>query len=105
MCSGCRGNDCVLSVVPMFHANAWGLPYTRANRGLTSRVPRARRWQDPATLADLIESEGVTMAAGVPTVWTGLLAYLEQTGRKLPTFKRTVVGGLGGAAQDDPRVR
>ncbi len=89
---GLSGNDCVLSVVPMFHANAWGLPYNAPIAGSRLVFPGAKM-ADPATLADLIESEGVTMAAGVPTVWTGLLAYLEQTGRKLPTLKRTVVGG------------
>jgi fatty-acyl-CoA synthase len=89
---GLSGNDCVLSVVPMFHANAWGLPYNAPIAGSRLVFPGAKM-ADPATLADLIDSEGVTMAAGVPTVWTGLLAYLEQTGRKLPTLKRTVVGG------------
>jgi len=89
---GLSGNDCVLSVVPMFHANAWGLPYNAPIAGSRLVLP-GPKMADPATLADLIESEGVTMAAGVPTVWTGLLAYLEQTGRKLPTLKRTVVGG------------
>jgi fatty-acyl-CoA synthase len=104
MCSGCPATDCVLSVVPMFHAMRGDCPTTRRSRAhvLSSR---GRRWRIPATLADLIESEGVTMAAGVPTVWTGLLAYLEQTGRKLPTLKRTVVGGSAVPLKDDPRVR
>ena len=102
---GLSGRDSVLAVVPMFHANAWGLPYNAPMTGATSRVRRGRRWRIPRRLTDLIESEGVTMAAGVPTVWTGLLAYLEQTGRKLPTLKRTLVGGSAVPLQDDPRVR
>jgi hypothetical protein len=56
MCSGCRGNDCVLSVVPMFHANCVGVAlHTRQIAGSRARVPRARRWQIPRQLADLIE--------------------------------------------------
>jgi acyl-CoA synthetase (AMP-forming)/AMP-acid ligase II len=86
------GNDAVLAVVPMFHANAWGLPYNALITGF-KLVFAGPKIGDPAVLADLIESEGVTMAAGVPTVWTMLLNYLDQTGRKLPTLKRTLVGG------------
>jgi fatty-acyl-CoA synthase len=89
---GLSGRDTVLAVVPMFHANAWGLPYNAPMTGSRLVLP-GPKMADPATLADLIESEGVTMAAGVPTVWTGLLAYLEQTGRRLPSLKRTLVGG------------
>jgi len=86
------GNDAVLSVVPMFHANAWGLPYNGPITGF-KLVFAGPKIGDPAVLADLIESERVTMAAGVPTVWTMLLNYLDQTGRKLPSLKRTLVGG------------
>jgi fatty-acyl-CoA synthase len=89
---GLSSRDSVLAVVPMFHANAWGLPYNAPITGAKLVFP-GPKMGDPATLADLIESEGVTMAAGVPTVWTGLLAYLEQTGRRLPTLQRTLVGG------------
>jgi fatty-acyl-CoA synthase len=89
---GLSSRDSVLAVVPMFHANAWGLPYNAPITGAKLVFP-GPKMADPPTLADLIESEGVTMAAGVPTVWTGLLAYLDQTGRRLPTLKRTLVGG------------
>jgi fatty-acyl-CoA synthase len=89
---GLSSRDSVLAVVPMFHANAWGLPYNAPITGAKLVFP-GPKMADPATLADLIESEAVTMAAGVPTVWTGLLAYLDQTGRRLPTLERTLVGG------------
>jgi fatty-acyl-CoA synthase len=89
---GLSGRDTVLAVVPMFHANAWGLPYNAPMTGSRLVLP-GPRMADAATLTDLIENEGVTMAAGVPTVWTGLLTYLDQTGRRLPSLKRTLVGG------------
>ena len=89
---GLSGRDSVLAVVPMFHANAWGLPYNAPMTGAALVLP-GPKMADPATLTDLIESENVTMAAGVPTVWTGLLAYLEQSGRRIPSLERTVVGG------------
>jgi fatty-acyl-CoA synthase len=76
----------------MFHANAWGLPYACAITGAKLVFP-GPKMGDPATLTALIEEESVTHAAGVPTVWTGLLNYLEQTGKRLPTLKRTLVGG------------
>jgi fatty-acyl-CoA synthase len=84
--------ESVLAVVPMFHANAWGLPYACAITGAKLVFP-GPKMGDPATLTALIEEESVTHAAGVPTVWTGLLNYLEQTGKRLPTLKRTLVGG------------
>jgi 3-(methylthio)propionyl---CoA ligase len=76
----------------MFHANAWGLPYACPIVGAKLVFP-GPKMGDPATLVALIEEEGVTHAAGVPTVWAGLLAYLDQTGKRLPTLKRTLVGG------------
>jgi acyl-CoA synthetase (AMP-forming)/AMP-acid ligase II len=89
---GLSGRDTVLAVVPMFHANAWGLPYNAPIVGC-KLVFAGPKMGDAAVLADLIESEGVTMAAGVPTVWTMLLNYLDQSGRKLPTLERTLIGG------------
>jgi fatty-acyl-CoA synthase len=97
--AGCMGDavgvsaqDVILAVVPMFHANAWGLPYNAAMTG-TKLVFPGPKMGDAETLVDLMNSEGVTMAAGVPTVWTLLLNYLAQTGKKVPTLKRTLVGG------------
>jgi fatty-acyl-CoA synthase len=86
------GRDCILAVVPLFHANGWGLPYNAPMIGANLVFP-GPKMGDPATLAALIQEEGVTFAAGVPTVWTGLLAYLDKTGTRLPTLKRTLVGG------------
>jgi fatty-acyl-CoA synthase len=86
------GGDVALAVVPMFHANAWGLPYTAPMVG-TKLVFPGPKMGDAATLVTLMNEEGVTMAAGVPTVWTLLLNYLDQSGIKLETLKRTLVGG------------
>ena len=89
---GLSRRETILAVVPMFHANAWGLPYNAPIVGAKLVFP-GPKMGDPATLVSLIEEEGVTHAAGVPTVWTGLLNYLDQTGKRLPTLKRTLVGG------------
>jgi fatty-acyl-CoA synthase len=89
---GVTGRDSVLAVVPMFHANAWGLPYNAPMVG-TKLVFPGPKMGDAATLVTLMNEEGVTMAAGVPTVWTLLLNYLEQSGIKLKTLTRTLVGG------------
>jgi fatty-acyl-CoA synthase len=76
----------------MFHANAWGLPYNVPMTGAKIVFP-GPKMGDAATLTQLLNDEGVTMAAAVPTVWMMLLAYLEQTGTKLRTLHRTVIGG------------
>jgi acyl-CoA synthetase (AMP-forming)/AMP-acid ligase II len=83
--------DSVLAVVPMFHANAWGLPYAAPAAGAKLVLPG--RHTDGPRLARLIRAEGVTVAVGVPTVWLGLIEHLEATGEELPTLKRIVVGG------------
>ncbi len=88
---GLGEEDCVLPVVPMFHANAWGLPYAATMVGAKQVFPD--RFLDPASLADLMVGEGVTFSAGVPTVWIGLLQYLEKTGTKLPTVRSIGSGG------------
>ena len=97
--AGCMGDavgvsarDVILAVVPMFHANAWGLPYNAGMTG-TKLVLPGPKMGDAETLVDLMNTESVTMAAGVPTVWTLLLNYLAQTGKKVPTLKKTLVGG------------
>ncbi|HEY3695901.1 long-chain-fatty-acid--CoA ligase [Phenylobacterium sp.] len=83
--------DTVLPVVPMFHANAWGLAFSCPAAGAKLVLPGAKL--DGASIHELIESEGVTYSGAVPTVWQTLLAYLRQTGRKVPTLKRTLSGG------------
>ncbi|MFN3514854.1 MAG: AMP-binding protein [Phenylobacterium sp.] len=85
------GADTVLAVVPMFHANAWGLPFATPAAGANLVLPG--RNADGASLARLIRAEGVTIAVGVPTVWLGLLEHLEAEGGEVPSLKRIVVGG------------
>lgn len=84
--------DNVLAVVPMFHANAWGLPYNAAMVGAKLVFPGPRMGDAP-TLTQLMNEEKVTLAAAVPTVWTMLLHHLQQSGSKLETLERTVIGG------------
>jgi len=84
-------NDVLLPVVPMFHVNAWGLPYTGAMVGTKLVFPGAAL--DGKSLYELIEQEKVTLSAGVPTVWQGLLNYMDQNGLKFSTMRRTIIGG------------
>jgi acyl-CoA synthetase (AMP-forming)/AMP-acid ligase II len=81
----------VLPVVPMFHVNAWGVPYIAAVTGCKLVLPGPNL--DGKSLVNLIDSTETTLALGVPTIWMGLLAALDETGSKLPSLKRTVVGG------------
>ena len=83
--------DTVLPVVPMFHVNAWGLPYSVLLSGAKMVYPGAAL--DGKSLYDLFESEGVTFSAGVPTVWLGLVNYALQNNLQFSTFRRTVIGG------------
>lgn len=83
--------DAVLAVVPMFHANAWGLPFALPAVGGKLVLPG--RQADGASLARLIAAEGVTIGVGVPTVWLGLVEHLEVIGGALPSLKRLIVGG------------
>ncbi len=83
--------DSILPVVPMFHVNAWGLPYAAAMTGAKIVFPGAAL--DGKSLHDLFEAEGVTVSAGVPTVWQGLLAHTEANGLRFSTMRRTVIGG------------
>jgi fatty-acyl-CoA synthase len=89
---GLGNRDTVLAVVPMFHANAWSLPYACPMVGADLVLP-GPRMGDPGTLADLIDNESITTTMGVPTVWLGLLAYLKSTGRRVDSLERMVVGG------------
>jgi acyl-CoA synthetase (AMP-forming)/AMP-acid ligase II len=83
--------DTVLPVVPMFHVNAWGLPYSVLLSGAKMVYPGAAL--DGKSLYDLFEAEGVTFSAGVPTVWLGLVNYALQNDLTFSTFRRTVIGG------------
>ncbi|MEP6942403.1 MAG: 3-(methylthio)propionyl-CoA ligase [Betaproteobacteria bacterium] len=83
--------DVLLPVVPMFHVNAWGLPYTGAMVGSKLVFPGAAL--DGKSLYELIEQEKVSLSAGVPTVWQGLLNYMDQNGLKFSTMRRTIIGG------------
>jgi len=83
--------DTVLPVVPMFHVNAWGLPYSGLLSGAKIVFPGAAL--DGKSLYELFEEEGVTFSAGVPTVWLGLINYALQNGLQFSTFRRTVIGG------------
>jgi fatty-acyl-CoA synthase len=83
--------DTVLPVVPMFHVNAWGLPYSVPLAGARMVFPGPAL--DGKSLYELFEQEQVTFSAGVPTVWLGLLNYVGQNNLKFSSFKRTVIGG------------
>jgi fatty-acyl-CoA synthase len=89
MCISAR--DAILPVVPMFHVNAWGIPYSAAMTGCKLVFPGAAL--DGKSIYELIEAEGVTYAAGVPTVWQMLLTHMKPQGLRFSTLKRTVIGG------------
>jgi len=87
----CSARDVILPVVPMFHVNAWGLPYSGALVGAKLVFPGPHL--DGKSLFELFEEEKVTFSAGVPTVWLGLLTYMKTNNLKFSSFKRTVIGG------------
>jgi fatty-acyl-CoA synthase len=89
MCLSAR--DSVLPVVPMFHVNAWGIPYSAAMVGCKLVFPGAAL--DGKSVYELLETEQVTLAAGVPTVWQMLLGHLKAGGLRFTHLKRTVIGG------------
>ena len=88
---GLSATDVVLPVVPMFHANAWGLAFSCPAVGSKLVMPGAKL--DGASVHELLESEGVTFSAAVPTVWQMLLTHLRETKGQLTTLKRVVIGG------------
>src|SRR5260370_8348086 len=97
----CLGNafalserDRVLPVVPMFHANAWGLAYACLLSGAALIMPD--RDLTPATLVRLIGDEHVTVAGGVPTIWAGLLDYLRSKGGDVSSLRLVIAGGSAG---------
>ena len=87
----CSARDVILPVVPMFHVNAWSLPYVACMVGAKMVFPGAGL--DGKSLHELFETEGVTLSAGVPTVWQGLLAYVEANRLSFSTMRRSVIGG------------
>jgi len=89
MCISAR--DSILPVVPMFHVNAWGIPYSAAMTGAKLVFPGPAL--DGKSVYELIETEGVTFAAGVPTVWQMLLGHMKPNGLKFSKLTRTVIGG------------
>jgi 3-(methylthio)propionyl---CoA ligase len=88
---GVSARDAILPVVPMFHVNAWGIPYTAAMTGAKLVFPGPA--MDGKSIFELIESEKVNFAAGVPTVWQMMLAHAQSNNLKFSTLKRTVIGG------------
>ena len=88
---GISMHEVICPIVPMFHVNAWGIPYAAAMAGAKLVFPGPRL--DGASLQELFEGEAVTCAAGVPTVWLGLLQHLEATGKRIDSVKRVTCGG------------
>src|SRR5947199_2769036 len=90
---GVASRDTVLPVVPMFHANAWGLPYTAAFAGAALVLPGPKL--DPVSVLDLLAEEKVTMTAGVPTVWMAVLQAIDAEPDRwdLSSLQRLIVGG------------
>ncbi len=89
---GLSARDCVLPVVPLFHVNAWGLPYSALMTGSKLVLP-GPMMGDGEVLYELMESESVTIAFGVPTVWLSLLAYADKAKKTLGSLQRAAVGG------------
>jgi fatty-acyl-CoA synthase len=88
---GISSRDTILPVVPMFHANAWGLAQSGPMIGAKMVMPGGK--MDGASIYELLDTERVTLTAAVPTVWLMLLQYLEETGKTLPHLDKVVIGG------------
>jgi len=88
---GIGAKDVILPVVPMFHANAWGLGQASPMVGAKMVMPGGK--MDGESIYELLDTEKVTVTAAVPTVWLMLLQYLEQTGAKLPHLNKVIIGG------------
>jgi fatty-acyl-CoA synthase len=89
---GIGEEDAILPVVPMFHANSWGIPYATGMAGCKLILPD-RFMGDGPVLLELAESEGATILAGVPTIWINLLTTMQKTGTKLPKVHTVICGG------------
>ena len=91
---GISALDCVLPIVPMFHVGAWGFPFAGAMGGTKFVMPGpSATLSEPKLLVDLINNEGVTISAGVPTVWLPILKYTKETGRHLKPLRKAAIGG------------
>ncbi|MGL4729837.1 MAG: AMP-binding protein, partial [Bosea sp. (in: a-proteobacteria)] len=88
---GFSAMDVAMPVVPLFHANGWSFAFSAPMAGATLVLPGAKL--DGPSLLELLNDEGVTVTAAVPTVWLGLLQHLEASGAKLETLKRVIIGG------------
>jgi fatty-acyl-CoA synthase len=88
---GLKSEDVIMAIVPMFHANAWALTFAAPAAGAKMVMPGAG--MDGKSIFELLDTEKVNATAAVPTVWLGLLQYLEETGQKLPYLDKVVVGG------------
>ncbi|MDQ1153967.1 long-chain-fatty-acid--CoA ligase [Brevundimonas sp. SORGH_AS_0993] len=88
---GATPKEVILPVVPMFHANAWGIAFAGPAAGTKLVMPGAK--MDGQSIYELIEQEGVTFSAAVPTVWQGLFAHMKQNGLGFSTLKRVLIGG------------
>ncbi|MFT4946755.1 MAG: fatty-acyl-CoA synthase, partial [Natronomonas sp.] len=88
---GIDDSDVLMPVVPMFHVNAWGMPFSATAAGAKQVFPGPS--PEPEDIARLIEEEGVTLTAGVPTVWLGLLEYMEDNEVDLSSLERVIIGG------------
>jgi fatty-acyl-CoA synthase len=88
---GLSARDCVMPVVPLFHANGWSLAFSAPMTGAKLVMPGARL--DGASLHDLLQTEKISLTAAVPTVWLGLLQHLDATQGRLDWLKRVVIGG------------
>ena len=88
---GLSNAETILPVVPMFHVNAWGIPYAAAMCGAKMVMPGPQ--MDGESIYELMESEKVTISAGVPTIWMMLLAYMKENNKKFSSMQRTVIGG------------
>jgi fatty-acyl-CoA synthase len=88
---GSTAQDVFFPVVPMFHANAWGVPYCAAAVGC--KLALAGPNFDGETIQKFIEDEGITLTAAVPTVWLALLGYLQSSGKRVDSLKRVIIGG------------
>jgi fatty-acyl-CoA synthase len=89
---GITEKDVVLPIVPMFHANSWGLPYACGMAGSKVLLPD-RFMGDAKSIVELAEQEGATILAGVPTIWINTVAYLNETGKRLPKVHTVICGG------------
>ena len=84
--------DTTMAMVPMFHANCWGFPYSSALVGASQVMPGVR--PDPQAICELIDQQRVTVTAGVPTIWVGVLDYLERSGQSYDfSSLRAVISG------------